>query len=79
MLAEVVEHVLVDAAERQRIPGAGTAVVVLGLADLGRCRADGDDRVDDEVARDDVDDGVRRGGHVGQLAAATPDSSKPFQ
>ena len=59
VLREVAADVLVDAAERQRVPGAGAAVVVLRLPHLWLGGADGDDGVDHEVAGDDVDDGIR--------------------
>ena len=55
-----VADVAVDAAEGQRVPGAGADVVELRLADRRLGRADGEDRVHHVVAGHDVDHRVRR-------------------
>ena len=67
---EELVHVAGDLVERQRVRGARGDVVVLGLVLLGRVRGGRDDRVDDVVDRDHVEDRVGQAGELGQQPAA---------
>ena len=67
---EVGAHRAVEHVERQRVAVAAGDVEVADVAGLRRVRQHRDDRGDDVVHRDDVDDGVRGRGELRELAAA---------
>ena len=76
VLREVLVHLPVHAVERERVARAGGDVQVAGLGDRRRCRGGREDRVHDEVDRDDVEHRVGHAGEVGQLAATERDDQR---
>ncbi len=70
VLVEVAAHVVVQLVEAQRVAVPRADVEVRRRAGLRRVGQDRDDRGHHVVDRDDVDDGVARGGELRQLAAS---------
>ena len=68
MVAEVAQDMVAQLAEGQRVGQARADLHIPGLPRLGRAARRGQDRVDDDVDRDDVEHQLGRAGEGGQPA-----------